>query len=415
MPEGSTLSGRLHGDVDLSAPEHLQRLTVDLAVDDFGLASLNKPPISDESIELRFVARRDLEKDEIKVRDVRLLSRMLTLAGEAHLSDWTSRRSLEARGLLGLDFETAAALVQHFSEVPLTGKGRKELPFEFETELSRTSWIERLRHTSGRAGVFAEEVELYGVQAGRLEIPVVISNELAHARLETAVGSGKISLHPHLNVKAEPPMLTVADGSQLLSDIELTGDVANELLAKVHPLFVGSVVTGGRIGLKMNRFAMPIDETAMRTFELEGVFSMENIELVPGGLLQQILGLARYEGELVTVADQLVSFERQQDRIVASPLIARVEGHSLQFCGSVGLDGSLDYHVELPLTRELVGDRAAKELAGKSVILDIGGTVSRPALGRDAFRKAVGRLIGSVAAEKIQQEGIRLLEDLLGQ
>lgn len=413
LPEGSTLSGRLHGALDFATPDGQPRLDVDLAVDDFGLASLNKPPISEEAIALRFSAQLDPEKDELQVSELRLHSEMLTLTGQARVSDWANRRVLETSGLLGLDFETAAALVQHFSEVPLTGTGRKELPFKLTTELGRTSWIERLKHTSGSAAVFAKEVELYGVRAGPLQVPLVISNQLAHAALEAAIGEGTISLHPYLDVRSEPPRLVVADGSQLLSDIELTSDIAGGLLAKVHPLFVGSVVSGGRIGLKMKRFGMPIDETAMRAFELEGLFSMENIVLVPGGLLQQILGLARYDGELVTVADQLVSFERKQDRIVASPLVVRIEGHSLQFYGSVGLDGSLDYKVEIPLTPELVGERAAKELDGKSVILDIGGTAARPVLGRDAFRKAVGRLVGSVAAEKIQKEGLRLLEDLL--
>ena len=61
--------------------------------------------------------------------------------------------------------------------------------------------------------------------------------------------------------------------------------------------------------------------------------------------------------------------------------------------GTVGLDGSLAYTAEVPLSKTLVGKEAAKYLEGVMVNVPIAGTVKTPTIDSAALNAEIKRLV----------------------
>jgi len=112
------------------------------------------------------------------------------------------------------------------------------------------------------------------------------------------------------------------------------------------------------------------------------------------------------------IGDREVQFACENQRITCSPLKFKVSDHPVMVVGSMGLDQSLDYSAQLPVTRELVGGDAYRYLEGTTIRVPIRGTATNPELHPNMLREATRDLLKQAAQKAIQEKAGKLMEGL---
>ena len=85
--------------------------------------------------------------------------------------------------------------------------------------------------------------------------------------------------------------------------------------------------------------------------------------------------------------------------------------------GSLGFDGSLDYLLEIPVTKKLVGREGYRILQGTTLKVPIRGDSDQTVFDSDALTKAISDLLGQAAGKAagkvIEQQVDKMLPGLL--
>ena len=104
------------------------------------------------------------------------------------------------------------------------------------------------------------------------------------------------------------------------------------------------------------------------------------------------------------VAEQSIPFHWQQRRVHHERLVFSVRDMAVITGGSVGADQSLNLIAEIPVRDEwLRNNQAAVALKGQSLRIPIGGTLSRPAVDRQAFTASLKRMVTDSAGKLLEQ------------
>ena len=199
--------------------------------------------------------------------------------------------------------------------------------------------------------------------------------------------------------------------------MELTQEIADSFLGLIHPLFKGtSVIGGGRFHMSMDHFRWPLDPEMKNDASFKGVMKFHDLQLGVSGLLEQLLAAIKVNERVVKIDERFIEIRLEDGKIHSTPMLFRVRGHEVTLSGTVGLDSSLDYVAQLPVTEELLGSRYQKYyeyLEGTTLNLPIRGTVSQPELNAKVLGQAVADLVGQAAGNFLQKEAGKLFDKLL--
>jgi len=274
------------------------------------------------------------------------------------------------------------------------------------------AWQTLLRQTTATGNISLSRVESFGITMDKLEAPLAVADSRARITVDTIVNEGKIALAPVIDVSGKTPLLTLPDNSKILSDVKLDDDIANELLALIHPIFKGCTVTSGKLGMTMEKLHVPLDKTVEQETTFNGIISLRNMNMAAGELLKTILDITRQKRTDIAVPDRDIAFKCEKGRISAEPLEIKTGGYSMTLSGSVGLDQTLQYLVDIPITMEMVGSDAYKYLEGETIRIPIGGTISEPdwGNGENVVQSVLKDLVKKASRKIITEEGKKLLE-----
>ena len=201
-------------------------------------------------------------------------------------------------------------------------------------------------------------------------------------------------------------------------------------LSRVHPILRSCAVLSGRISIGLEEFAVP----SFREYCARD--GMEGGGQPPGYAPRGVWGLGGYSRSIRVKTQRSDNHQSKQMRVACKggrlfpdPLDLVIDDEELRISGSVGLDGSLDYIVDVKLSEKMVGSSAYNYLKGRSVRLPVSGTAKSPRINSRALRDEVQRLIAGVATQvttekiteelgdklkgKVKQEDLKKLEDAL--
>jgi len=422
LPEGTALDGRLRIDLVMNAADNRQKVTLSASVDELKIESQGKPVFKEDGVELAVDGEIASRAGNVSIRSLSLRSTPVSLSASLGLRDWRDAKMLDVQGSQTCDFTRIAALIALFTDVKIDIAGKRPESFSVQTSLKGEKWQEILRQTVASAGIYLERAKFFGIKMGKVEVPLVVSNSMAAVTINTIVNEGKVALAPVIKVGGEIPILTLPDNSKILSETMLDDDIANKLLAFIHPVFRGCTVTAGRMNLNMEKLRVPLDKTLRQKTTFNGVISLRDMNLSASGLLKMILDLTRQKDTEVAVPDRDISFKCENGRIAASPLEISAGKYSIMLSGSVGLDQTLQYFVDIPITREMVGRDVYKYLKDETIRIPISGTISEPDWGdeenvvqsvlKNLIKKASRKLIKDEGKKFLETEGQKFLESL---
>ncbi len=355
-----------------------------------------------------------LAAETLTLREFRAQAGPLELAGAGALTDLDGERRFALEGRSWIDLDAAGELVHRQEGVgDFAVSGRSEQPFRVSLPLrgGRQYLLTRLE---AEAGLQARFCEVFGIRAENALLALRAARGELRTDLQAALDEGALRLQPRVDLLAEPPRLTLEGPARALSDARLTDALLDRLLARFHPVFKGCAAAGGRIDLDLARLALPLTADAPRRMAWDATLHLRDVQLTAAGPLDQLAAALRLKRRTVAIPDQTQTVACRDGRFASQPLALSLDGHPLRVSGSVGLDGSLDYGIETPLTRELLGERAFRLLEGQTVRIPLTGTAAKPMLDVQALESEARRLaaaaLARAAAEELRQGRERLLE-----
>jgi hypothetical protein len=376
------------------------------------------PPIAEEKVVISLAAQLDRASGEVIVENLTLDSQPVSLKMQGdYVGDESGGGELNVDGRLALDLEALGAYLKDLLDRELVLEGKEEQPFTLQTSWTGAADEKLMARTEMRAGLSAERIEVFGLQMQSLTVPLQVSAGVARVDLSAAVNQGRLTLRPVIDYLESELKLVLEDPANILVDVQLTRALAEELLARIHPLFKGASEINGTLDLSMEEFSWPLD-AALRDQQaaFRGVMLFNDLKLSSAGILGTILDLAKVSDMEMEIGDREIQFECVEGRITASPIRITVDGNEIELSGTIGLDQTLDYAALIPVTAKLVGADAFRYLEGTTIRLPIRGTLAKPDLGTEVFSSAVSDLtrqaLQNAATKAIEQKAGKLLESL---
>ena len=136
--------------------------------------------------------------------------------------------------------------------------------------------------------------------------------------------------------------------TQLLQEMELTPDLCNELLQFVIPILARTTRVSGRISLELDQYNWPLGKSSAT--ELKGHLTLHSVEAGAGELPRSIAELVApgiADGTVEIAKEDVVPFSMHSGRVYHENLAFSLAGIQATSHGSVGLDESLDWFVEV--------------------------------------------------------------------
>ena len=411
LPEGTSVSGNSSADIQLAFEKGNLNLNASGSLKSLEIVSKDSEPIREDEITFTADASRDASS-AFALKDASLNSKAVQISAKAAMKQDGSVRSISSSGEFGLDLDLLAGYARALTGMDLQMSGKQRQPFEFVSEWDADAPGGMMKHARLDTGLQVELIKAFGLEVSSLNIPVKLADGQAIIDITAGVNGGQLTAHPVIDFNAETPAIVLQNPTNLLTGVQLTDELSNELLAKIHPLFRGSSEVTGILSLGMQEFYWPLDPALRPQARFNGTVRFQGLRMATHGLLEKMLEAMKVRERNAEFGDRAMDFRCENDRVTCSPFTFKVDHHDVTLTGSMGLDQSLDYVAEVPLTRELVGDDAAKYLEGTTVRMPIRGTSMKPELNVNVLTEASGDLIKQAAKKALQEEAGKLLEGL---
>jgi len=409
LPEGVAVKGRAEVGLNAGAPApgsytaNVRGRVEGLQVEAPGL------PVVEEEVGLEAVATTLPGSGRLEIQVVKLTSDMLSLTAMGELSgaEW-----LELEGRAELDFDRLGPLVAAFTGQPIEMSGKSAKPFQVRTSLHAKDWREAVRRSQVQAEVGIGHVKYMGLELHSITAPLRIQDGHASVTVRARMGGGEVLLPADLDCAVEPPVLTMPAATPVLTRVPLTDALADQLLSRISPVFKGMVAVDGMVSFLCHGLRAPVQADLLGGVAAEGELGLEGVSFSSSNLAEPLLDLMGLGGLGLALPDQRIRLRLREGRIEQDPLRLAMGDYELAISGSMGLDGSLDMTVELPITEEMVGgEKAVYDLLKDEVIrVGLTGTAARPRLAREAVRTNLKRLVGAAARKLLEEKRGELLK-----
>ena len=421
LPQGTNVAGAAKFTLKATAVQHAATAQLSISVDDFMLTQPGKPNIKDGHMTFDAVTVFNPKEDTLILNSVSFISTFLNLTAKAKLSDLTAAKRMAAEGTIEPDFDRIGPLAAAIIGQPIELSGKQSRPFKIDTALADADWRVIMRDTLANAGVFVARAKFLGIETGPIDIPVNVRDGKVQLKIDTTVNKGKLLLPAMLDVTGDVPVLTVPDKTRMLTDVEITNEMADLFLAKASPMFKGAVLAGGKVGLNVAILNAPLEADVAKKAAFEGELVFNGVRMQPGGFLLTILEAAHLGGvKGLEVPDQNVGVSLREGRFYQQPITFMADKYALRISGSVGLDTTLDMIAEVPVTPELLGKNKDLYalLKDESIKIPIKGTAAKPAVGIDILQANLASLLKAASTKLIKDKGtetiLKGLQDILG-
>lgn len=412
-PEVST-----RGLVDLSwssatSAEKQQRYLVNAGLKDFTLTRNDFQPFSKEQVVFEFNGMRSLTSNDFTLNQLLLSSSPVNFNANGFLNtDNANNTEIALNGDLALDLDRIATIARTFTELDLEMSGKSAEPFDLKTKVSQEQRPEWWRHTNFSTAFRAELIKMLGVELSSLAIPIRVSDGVAQAEVQGRVNQGGLYMQPQLDLMSTPPVLTIPDDSRILDKVQITQEMANKLLARIHPLFMGASQMRGAVDLDLAYFTWPLGKENLNDLEFAGSMYFHEVRLESSALLGSLLQALRIEETGLDLSDRQIQFVCREGRIETNPLRTNLSDSELVISGSLGLDKTIDYLAQVEVTERLVGGDLYDYLEGTVINVPIGGTLSNPDISARTVQRALTDLINQAGQRKLEEAAGNLLKRL---
>jgi hypothetical protein len=413
LPEKTHIAGkgRFDLDIDFSNPDS-QMLKLKGDISPFKITGKNLPTISEKKVNLDVALKRSASDQALAIENLQLDSRPLFIAASGNIDQQGTKKILDTKGTMAPDFNLISYYLKDVlgPNIKISGKAKK--PFQLKMIADENRKLDPLKSMEFTGEFHINSINAYGLEIAPLDIPIRIVNASADAKMHGSANGGVLSLQPIIDLRKTPYMLRIPNNTEILKNADITGEVTEELLGMIHPLFKGSQVKKGRVGLFMKHFKWPLAPEARNEAAFAGTLRLRNVKLKASPMLSGLLSIAKVKERIIKIGDLDIEFVGRNGRIETAPIQLNIGDFPLILSGSVGFDKSMDYEAQIPLGEKLVGKDLSKFLQGMAITVPIRGTASNPEIDKKAAQQKPNASKQKSGQKTVEQEVLDLMQNI---
>ena len=323
------------------------------------------------------------------------------------------------RGTARIKMPEVAAQLSKMLGLTVKLEGVHETPIELTAKRQGDAPMTLLANAS----LGWESGEVAGIRFGETSIPVTMNESLVSVKPATIpVEQGRLQVAGDLHYAASPMWLEVKPGV-IAEDLTLTQELTNQWMQYIAPMLANATRVQGTFGIELTEANVNLENTM--TSRVRGALRIKGVNLDSGPMTNQIISSIKQIQQiargltadpnadktvrLVTFPTQSVEFEFADGVVTHQRMIMEIDKAKILTGGQVNVDGRVNLVAQVPLDASWLGSDL-KVLAGKTVTLPIGGTVSRPALDGGAIRN----LVTEMGTQALQSTADKYIEKQLG-
>jgi len=413
LPDNWGVSGRLKTDlkIDFTQPDNY-KLKLNATTSGLKIESAKPLLVIEDSPVLNFDLTTNHKFDVIDVKNATVSSKIMDLDLVAGFKKKNGESSLSMKGALAPSMTELSRYLAAYSDIPVKFSGKKSEPFDIVANWSGTGEALKILSMNGNAGLYADTIDGFGFHVRTLTVPVVFKDNKAELKIKAKVNEGDLDFVSSIDLSGKHPAIYMPEDLVILKDVNITTEVADELLGLINPVFHGISTVNGKMSFVMNNFSWPLKEEDMMARVFAGKIMFNDVNLAANGLLTDLLDLVKEDTRELNIGKTTIDISCADGKIKSSPLDLRIKKYELILDGIVGLDSSLNYLAKVPMTETLVGKDGYKYLGGTSLDIPIGGTVQKPVLNLKSFQTALSKLAAQAATKALSGELEKQLKKL---
>lgn len=356
------------------------------------------------------------EGGRLEIEELGLLTGYASIAARGQVDDAVGRRVADLEGTLAPNWKALNTMVAAAVEPGASLQGGGPRPFRIKGPLSGSSTAEVLKGLDAELGVDLAGAQAYGLKLG--PTPLVLrcgGGRAAFVPIVTTMNNGKVDLRPDLALDDPRGLaLRLLPGSSI-RDAEINDEVSQKVLSYIAPILEQATQVHGRVSAGFDRAEFPIGGDDRRTMTVNGNIVFNDVAFGAGPLGGELLSLVGKGPETALRLHQPVQLAIANRRISQSGLEIPISREAkITIRGSVGFDKTLSLRADVPITGAMLGrDKTLQNLvAGTTIPVPIGGTLSHPRADRRAIGAAVKEVSKSLLKRGVEQEANDLLKRL---
>ncbi len=344
----------------------------------------------------------------------------LQAAGDLQLNGENAHFSLD--GQATPDLASVVAILNGMYPLGIEATGKKKEKFNIYYPLSEQKKKNAKINLRFATKLYADSFSKSGIDITRLTLGTDMQQGIMANVLKGTLNDGWLQLSPRIDYTQNPPLLTLPEGEQVLTDVHLEQALTEGILKSIHPVFGALANPAGRINIRLDRFSLPLGEKGAEEIDFKAFLDLTGVALEAKGVLSSILDMAGYMDKTLTMENKSMTCEGVQGQISCTPIKMTIADSEMIISGSAGMDGSLNYIVEVPVTKRLLGKKGYELLKGSTLKVPIKGTKDKPVYSRkalmqassDLLKQAAGQATKNLLREQIDKAVPDLLNNFLG-
>jgi hypothetical protein len=405
------LAGTAKGTVALDTAKGPVGFEVRLTGENLRYGRPTKPTWVERSVRLAAVGEYASADDAIRFTSLKVERDGLVADAGGRVARLGTTQDLDLSGTLDYDLAKLEPAVRDYlgRGSRLVGKGRK--PFKVGGTLSAGPTVAvggrpsgpGLAGLRGEAAVGWQAVKAYGFEVGPAELTArADQGRVTVSPVEAVFGGGKVRLEPTISLTSRDYDLTFASG-RVVDKAQLTPAATAGAVGYALPAIANAAQASGLASFDLEDNRIPLVDPERAT--VRGKLTVYSATVSPGPIVTEVATLLGASGLTLTLAkEQTVGVKLEGGRVYHDNFAVTIGQSVIRSTGSVGLDGTLNLVLELPIPPRLLdglknNPRIRDALAKQALKVAVGGTLARPAVDRRAFQAGSDALVKAAARE----------------
>ena len=289
--------------------------------------------------------------------------------------------SIQGTAKLDYDWKAITGMLSPFMPQGLSIEGKRQDTINFTSKYPASDPNKLLANLDAQARVGFDKVGYMGLSVGTTNVDIKVDKGfMTIAPFTSVVNNGQINFGGSADFKKTPAIFRTPGQMQIIKNVQLNKEMADKLLAKVNPIFLGTSSISGTANFQCDQLAVPIVGGKPEDANIAGTISLTQVQMQSTGLLPLILTAMGSPSNTMTihptpftVRDGYVKYPNMQVDIGDKPL---------NFSGSVPIDPNRkieSFSVTLPISPTgKIAKTGSQGTAGTTV--HIKGTPNKPTL-----------------------------------
>jgi hypothetical protein len=425
------LRGVAEGRVSLTAPTFNQLgFVADLKVTQFAYGLPNSPTWSEPWVTVKADGDYDLTADKLTLRSAHVARDGFAATGAGAVGKLTTEVDLNVSGDLTYDLAKIEPQLKKYLGQSAAAVGKDTKPYHLSGNLmnggqnltvavgGKPAGRTDLSRLAGNAAVGWQSLRAYGFDVGQSELKATVDKGVVSANpVEASFGGGKVRVEPTLTLNPGAYDLTFKKG-KIIDTARLTPAVCAEALGYALPAIANTAQADGTISFDLDDNRIPLVDPTKGT--VKGRLTIHDAAVSPGPVVSQLIeAIGMDRPKLQLSKGNVVPVRLENGRVHHADFRLNIGNTPVTTAGSVGVDGTLDLLVTVPvggtIAEKILPNRPIlqKAIAGQSITVAIGGTLTKPALNRDAMRGQMAKLAEGAMKDAAKTAGTGIVEDVL--